>query len=54
MGVSSPLNERENMEVVSLSEQRRLYPDYAAWLAACRDNPGASSSYPCPVSGTCT
>ena len=50
MGVSSPKNEQENMELVSLSELRRLYPDYAAWLAACRDNPGASSSYHCPVS----
>lgn len=52
MGVSSPKNNEQesSMELVSLSEQRRLYPDYGAWLAACRDNPGASSSYPCPVS----
>ena len=42
-------NPKQNMELVPLSEQRH-YADYAAWLSACRDNPGASSSYPCPVS----
>ena len=43
--------EQDNLELVPVSEQRRLYPDYGAWIAACRDNPGPSSSYTCPVSG---
>ena len=51
MGVPSPEMEQDNLELVPVSEQRRLYPDYGAWLAACRDNPGPSSSYTCPVSG---